>query len=206
MKVRSKVVTGTIAVALAAIMSNGRPAMAASAPSVLAAAPPTYLISARGLSLDGTFDNTGATCSFCTNLGFCGCFFTDAENGGSGFFQFSNSAQTPLTWTIEIDYNNESVNEIATTDEDSVCIPASGFGEATQLAGRNVSAFEFETTGIICNTAVGFGTFTGSYILDGGSGNYSNATGSGSLTIGGYYNESGVDFANQVQFTGNLGQ
>ena len=66
MKIRSKVVTGTIAVALAAMMSNGRPVVAASAPSVLAAAPPTYLISARGLSLDGTFDNTGGTCTFCT--------------------------------------------------------------------------------------------------------------------------------------------
>lgn len=206
MKIRSKVVTGTIAVALAAMMSNGRPVLAASAPSVLAAAPPTYLISARGLSLDGTFDNTGATCSFCTNPGFCGCFFTDAANGGSGFFKFSNSAQTPLTWTIELDYNNDPGNEIATTDENSVCVPASGFGESIQLAGRNVNAFEFETTGLICNTDTGNGTFTGSYILDGGSGNYSNATGSGSLTIGGYYSESQVDFVNQVQFTGNLGQ
>jgi hypothetical protein len=205
MKVRSKVVAGTIAAALAAMMSNGRPALASSAPSVLAAAPPTYLISARGLSLDGTFDNTGESCSFCTS-GTCGCFFSDASNGGGGFFQFSNSAQTPLTWTIEIDYDYDPANEIATTDEDSLCIPASGFGEGTQLAGRNVNAFEFETTGIICNTATGNGTFTGSYILDGGSGNYSNATGSGSLTIGGYYNESQVDFVNQVQFTGNLGQ
>lgn len=206
MKVRSKVAAGTIAVALATMVSNGRPALASSAPSVLAKAPPTFLISARGLSVDGTFDNTGASCSFCTNTGNCGCFFSDAANGGSGYFKFSNSAQTPLTWTIEIDYDNEAGNEVATTDDNSVCIPASGFGVGTQLAGRSVNAFDFETTGIICSTAAGFGTFTGSYILDGGSGNYSNATGSGSLTIGGYYNESGVDFANQVQFTGNLGQ
>jgi hypothetical protein len=186
-------------------MTNGRPALASSAPSVLASAPPTYLISARGLSVDGTFDNTGATCTYCDNAD-CGCFFSDAANGGSGFFQFSNSAQTPLTWTIEIDYDNASGNQIATTDDDSVCVPASGFGEGTQLAGRNVNAFEFETTGLICDTSNGFGTFTGSYILDGGSGNYSNATGSGSLTIGAYTNESGIDFPNQVQFTGNLGQ
>jgi hypothetical protein len=206
MKVRSKVVAGTIAMALAMI-GSGRPALAASsAPSVLAKAPPTFLISGRGVSVDGTFDNTGETCSFCTNVGYCGCFFSNAGNGGSGFFQFSNNALTPLTWTIELDYNNEPSNEIVTTDDNSACIPASGFGIGSQLVGRKASEFDFETTGLICNTAAGFGTFTGSYILDGGSGNYSNATGSGSLTIGGYYNESGVDFVNQVQFTGNLGQ
>src|ERR1700728_108215 len=107
MKVRSKVVAGTTAMVLAMI-GNGRPALAkSSVPSVLAKAPPTYLISARGLSVDGTFDNTGESCSFCTNVGNCGCFFSDAENGGSGYFQFSNNAKTSLTWTIELDYDNE---------------------------------------------------------------------------------------------------
>jgi hypothetical protein len=205
MNVRSKVAAGTIAMALVAMVSNGRTALAkSSAPNVLAQAPPTYLISARGLSVDGIYYNDA--CSFCENGATCGCFFSDTLGGGSGFFQFSNSGATPLEWTIELDYN--AANYIQTTDENSACIPASGFGSGTQLAGRKVNTFEFETTGLICNTANGLGTFTGSYILDGGSGAYSNATGSGSLTIGveGNYNAPGEYFSNEVQFTGNLGQ
>ncbi|HUN57600.1 MAG TPA: hypothetical protein VMU41_05760 [Candidatus Binataceae bacterium] len=208
MKVRSKVAAGTIAMALAAMISGGRPALAQSSkPSILASAPPTYLIAARGFSVDGSFNNTLSGCSFCTNLSYCGCFTTDADNGGSGFFQFSNSAQTPLTWTIELDYNSDPANEILTTDSDAICIPTSGFGTGSELSGRKVNTFDFETTGLICDTANNFGTFTGSYIMDGGTGNYSNATGSGSLTIGIAANESETGlFENQIQFTGNLAQ
>ncbi|HTT75274.1 MAG TPA: hypothetical protein VMF50_04755 [Candidatus Binataceae bacterium] len=209
MKISLKVVAAALAMALAAMMSNGQPALAKSSkPDVLAKAPPTFLISARGQSNDGIFDDTGETCAYCPpDSENCGCFLSDASNGGTGYFQFNNGAQTPLTWTIEIDYINDGSSQIPTTNDSAVCIPAAGVGTGFQTGGRQVNSFDFETTGQICNTTNGYTTFTGSYIMDEGSGNYANATGSGSLIIGAYGNvDNEAGFMNQVQFTGNLGQ
>jgi hypothetical protein len=194
--------------ALVAIVSTSGPTLAqSSAPDVLAKAPPTYLLSARGLSVNGFFDNSGSSCSKCDNPGYCGCFLANASSGGNGFFQFSNSSTTPMTWQIELDFNYQDYNVIQTTLSTVNCLPTSGAGEGFQQAGRKVNDFFFETTGMICGigTGTGGGTFTGSYILEGGTGAYSNATGSGNLTMGVYPSESDA-FVNQIQFTGNIGQ
>lgn len=206
MKVSSKVVAGTIAMALAAMM-RGQPALAKSTePNTLAKAPPTYLIGARGLSVDGFFsDDEGDGCSYCESAGNCACFLADASSGGNGFFQFSNSAATPMTWAIELDYNNGVDNQIPTTIDDQICLPVSGFGQGVQQTGKKFNAFYFETTGLICDTANNNVGYTGSYVLESGTNNYSNATGTGSLSIG-MYGDVGPNYVNQIQFTGNIGQ
>jgi hypothetical protein len=206
MKVSAKVVAGTIAMALAAMM-RGQPALAKSTePNTLAKAPPTYLIGARGLSVNGFFsDDDGDGCSYCESLGNCGCFLADASSGGNGFFQFSNSAATPMTWEIELDYNDGVDNEIPTTIDGEVCSPVSGFGQGIQQAGKKFNTFYFETTGLFCDTANDNTSYTGSYVLEGGTNAYSNASGSGNLSIG-VYGDEGPEYVNQIQFTGNIGQ
>jgi hypothetical protein len=123
-----KVVAAALAMALAAMVINSGPAATAeSDPAALSSAPPTFLISARGLSTDGIFTE-GEDCSVCANPGYCGCFLADAT-GGNGYFQFSNSATTPMSWAIELDFDTEPGNLIPTTIEGDYCFAAQGSGE-----------------------------------------------------------------------------
>jgi hypothetical protein len=207
MKSSSKVVAGAIAIALTAMVANSQPALAAASnPEVVASAPPTYLISARGLSTDSFYSDGEEECTACdTDPDECGCFFADGNSGGNGYFQLSNSATTPMTWAIELDYNFSDGNVIPTSITDDICTPAAGFGAGQQLKGRVVNAFSFETTGLICDTPFGNVNYTGSYVLETGSSSYSNAVGSGALSIGSVY-DGGSSYVSQIQFTGNLAQ
>lgn len=204
MKSSSKVVAGAMVLALTAMVANNPAASAESSkPAAKSFAPPTYLISARGLSTDGFFASEGEGCSGQFIEAGAQCFVADGNNGGNGFFQFSNTATTPMQWTIELDYN--SADPIAVPLDDDYCFAASGAGEGEQISGRKVNAFSFETTGLLCNTPAGNTNFTGSYVLEGGSTNYSNAIGSGSLSLA-ILNSESESYTSQIQFTGNLGQ
>jgi hypothetical protein len=205
MKSGFKVVAGAMVIALTALVTNGRAALAASKPEAPAHAPPTVLISARGLSVDGFFSTEGDACDSQVIETGADCFIADGESGGNGFFQFSNNPTTQMSWSIELDYNNGVGNQIALPVDDDYCVPASGTGEGEQVQGRKVNDFYFETTGLICDTLEGNLNYTGSYVLEGGSTNYSNAIGSGSLSMAILYQDSDT-YTSQIQFTGNLGQ
>jgi hypothetical protein len=207
MKSSSKVMAGAIVMALTAMVTHNQAALAAASnPKVVAGAPPSFLISARGLSTDSFYSDGEGECTACdTDVGDCGCFFADGSSGGNGYFQLNNRGTTPMTWVIELDYNSLDANEIPTSIEGDVCIPASGFGQGEQLKGRTVNGFAFETTGLICDTPYGNVNYTGSYVLETGSSSYSNAVGSGALSIGSLYS-GGSNYVSQIQFTGNLAQ
>lgn len=209
MKISSQVLAAAAALALMAIVSaGGQPALAnSSKPGVLAKAPPTYLIGANGSSVNGFWSDPGegaVECSYCDDSEYCGCFEADSSGGGGGSFQMNGAANSPMGWIVELDYT-EGSNDLPTAEWGSVCVAASGFGEVVEGTGKNENAFVFETTGLICDTASGNDTYTGSYVLDGGEKAYSNATGSGVLNAG-MLDGAGPNYVNQIQFTGNLGQ
>ena len=107
-KSSSKVVAGAIAMALTAMVANSQAALAAASnPEVVASAPPSYLLSARGLSTDSFYSDGEGECTACdTDVDDRGCFFADGDSGGNGYFQLSNASTTPMTWVIELDYNS----------------------------------------------------------------------------------------------------
>jgi hypothetical protein len=204
MKSSSKVVAGAMVMALAAMVVNSAAALAAASKSETASsAPPTYLISARGLSIDGFYASEGEGCNSQFIETGAQCFIADGSDGGNGFFQLSNNATTPMTWFIELDYNG--TDEIPVSLDNEYCYATSGVGGGEQLSGRKVNSFSFETTGLLCGTPEGNTNYTGSYVLEGGTTNYSNAIGSGSLSMA-ILNSESETYASQIQFTGNLGQ
>ncbi|MGA2410504.1 MAG: hypothetical protein ABSG46_08980 [Candidatus Binataceae bacterium] len=211
MKISSKVVAAAAGLALAAIVSaSGQPALgAASKPGVLAKAPPTYLIGANGLSVDGFWSDEGEgaeECYYCDNSEYCGCFLADSSDGGGGSFQMNGAANTPVTyWTIEIDYVGSPANTLPTPESTSICLAASGYGYLSEGTGTKANLFYFETTGQVCDTYAGNATYTGSYVLEYGENAFSNATGSGGLNLG-ILDGVGPEYVNQIQFTGNLAQ
>jgi hypothetical protein len=203
MKSSSKAMAGALMMACSAMVANSSVALAASKSNAAINAPVTYLISARGLSTDGFFAVEGDGCDGQFNEPGASCFIADGSNGGNGFFQLSNGATTPMTWAIELDYNGSDLIPLPMEDEN--CWAASGFGEGEQLSGRRVNGFSFETTGLLCDTPNDNVNYSGSYVLEGGSTSYSNAVGSGSLSIG-ILNSDSPTYTSQIQLTGNLGQ
>jgi len=209
MKVRSKVTACSLAVALTAAVAGTQAALTKAAnAAVIAKAPPTYLLGAQGSSVDGFWSDEDAEeeCDYCDNPTYCGCFIADGSNGGNGLFQFNGGANTPMNWTVELDYDDGS-NDLPTAITGDECVAASGFGSVTQQVGKYANVFNYETTGLLCDTVSGNDTYSGSYVLEGGQRAYSGATGSGNLNIGVLDNEDGPDdYVNQIQFTGNLGR
>jgi hypothetical protein len=210
MKIRLKVIASAAALALTAMAAaGGQPASAkTSKPSVLAKAPPTYLIGANGSSIDGFWSDPGngsVECFSCDDFDYCGCFTADSNSGGGGSFQMNGAKNAPMAWAVEIDYVDSPSNYLPTAESSSVCNAASGFGVVVEGTGRKENSFLFETTGLVCDTASLNDTYTGSYVLEDGVNAYSNATGSGVLNLG-MLNGAGPNYVNQIQFTGNLGQ
>src|ERR1700761_2695083 len=98
MKSSSKVVAGGVAMGPSAPVTKRPGAFAPRQPEAPAHAPPTFLISARGLSVDGFYASEGEGCSGQFIETGADCFVADGSDGGNGFFQFSNNPTTQMAW------------------------------------------------------------------------------------------------------------
>jgi hypothetical protein len=213
MTIRS--LAGASAVALATALVCGwtaRPALAKASPpasSTQSNASTTnlsYPLSLRGNATNLSY-GSGAECNYCSpdNQGSCECLFF--ENGSQTFWQWGTNPYTVIGYAVEVDYYFDSGIDNGT---EGFCSPATGgiYVEGT----FSPNAVFAETTGMLCDVIDG-STYSGSYLIEGETGIYSSATGSGALSFGLETNsiDAGVvrktdqpPVDGQLQMTGNI--
>lgn len=85
------------------------------------------------------------------------------------------------------------------------CAPATGFGNVSDRKGNQM--ITFLTSGQACETGGNNpGVFNGSYVIDGGLGKYSSATGAGTIGASGPFliNTTGNPVPSQASFNGSV--
>ena len=90
------------------------------------------------------------------------------------------------------------------------CAPATGFGNVSDRKGNQM--ITFLSSGQACETGPSHGqtpftwVFNGSYVIDGGLGKYSSATGAGTVAASGpfLFNTSGNSVPSQASFNGSV--
>lgn len=213
MTIRSWAGAGTVALASALVCGwTASPAMAKGAPpasttpSNASSTNLSYPLSLRGNATDLSY-GSGAECNFCSpdNQGSCACVFF--ENGSQTFWQWSTNPFTVIGYEIEVDYYPDSGIDNGT---EGFCSPATGGISVDGTFSPN--AVFAETTGMLCDVVDG-STYSGSYLIDGGTGIYGSASGSGALSFGletTSFEPNGITTADpppvdgQLQMTGNL--
>ncbi|HTT75275.1 MAG TPA: hypothetical protein VMF50_04760 [Candidatus Binataceae bacterium] len=164
---------------------------------------------ARGTSVDGYWSDDAYSwngwitngCNFCTGDPSCQCFYSDSTNG-SGIFQVNINQYTTMIWSQELDYSTYGLTTSGSLW--NACYPASGEGEIDDIGGSAANTLTYATTGQLCVTPDGQNqTYTGSYIIDGGTGLYPDYQGAG--TIGdAIYGRLPSEVVSQIQFNGNI--
>lgn len=88
------------------------------------------------------------------------------------------------------------------------CAPAGGVGTISNKKGNNT--ITFFTSGQACETQNGStvnnnqGVFTGSYVINGGTGKYSSATGAGTIGTSGSFLSVSTNVPSQASFNGSV--
>jgi len=169
----------------------------------------SYAMEALGTSIDGYWATDTASwdwmytngCSFCTGDPSCNCFYSDST-GGSGLFQVNAINQyTTMVWTQELDYTTYSA--ILSGSPPDACYAASGEGQMEDIQGSTANSLQYSTTGLLCVTPDGQNqTYTGSYVITGGTGLYENYQGSGNIGHA-IYGRLPSQVISQIQYTGN---
>ena len=166
----------------------------------------SYPLSLRGNATDLSY-GSGAECNYCSldNQGSCACIFF--ESGSQTFWQWSTNPFTVIGYEIEVDYYLDAGVDNGT---EGFCSPATG-GIAVDGTFSPNGLFA-ETTGMLCDVVDG-STYSGSYIIEEGTGIYGSASGSGALSFGlgtNSFDDSGVTKTDQppvdgqLQMTGNI--
>ena len=213
MTIRSWAGAGMVALASALVCGwTAGPAMAKAAPpasSTQTNASSTnlsYPLSLRG-NATGLQYNSGANCHFCSpdNYGSCEC--VSFVNGSQTFWQWNTNPYTAIGYQIEIDYYLDTGIDNGT---EGLCSPATG---GISIAGTfSPNGVYAETTGMLCDVVDG-STYTGTYLIEGETGIYASASGSGALSFGlvdDSFDDSGVTKTvsppvdGQLQMTGNI--
>jgi hypothetical protein len=213
MTIRSLAGAGMVALASAFVCGwTASPAMAKGAPpasSTQSNASTTnlsYPLSLRGNATDLFYDS-GANCNFCSpdNYGSCECVFF--SSGSQTFWQWNTNPYTVIGYQIEVDYYLDTGIDNGT---EGFCSPATGGISVDGTFSPN--GVYAETTGMLCDVVDG-STYTGTYLIEGGTGILASASGSGALSFGlvdNSFDDSGVTKADpapvdgQLQMTGNI--
>ncbi|MGA2408974.1 MAG: hypothetical protein ABSG46_01115, partial [Candidatus Binataceae bacterium] len=169
--------------------------------------PSSSSVLARGTSVDGAWETDTYSgwwtnnCTYCTDDTGCECFLSDSD-GGSGIFQINLNQYTTMNWWMEIDYLSSA--QAPSGASWNYCYPASGEGAALDIGGNSANSLDYDTTGRVCSTADSNNlTYTGSFVVTGGTGVYANYQGTG--TIGqAIYGRLPREVVNQIQFNGNI--
>jgi hypothetical protein len=115
-------------------------------------------------------DSGGCTTIACPTGHSCLCMTGTYSIVGSGFKDGTASL------TLRIDLTDLGVSITAVPP----CAPATGFGTISDKKGNQT--ITFLTSGPVCSTTNNTpDVFSGSYVINGGTGKYSSATGAGSL-------------------------
>ena len=207
MNIRSWAGVGALALASAAVFGWGiSPALAQStlkSTPTPSTADPSYALTLRG-NVGDSYYEAGGDCNYCDVDG-CVCLY--ADSGTSTTWKWNNHNYLSATYEVELDYLNVALDSGA----ESYCDPAIGEIFVTGTFGNELYA---ETTGMLCGNAglSEASTYTGSYVIVGGTGVYGDASGSGGVSLG--VDSDATDLAvtstsqpainGQFQMTGNI--
>lgn len=175
------------------------------APGAFAAGSPTAGLASLSVQATGTETVVSGGCvtpSFpCPTGHACFCMTgTYSIMGNDGF----NGGTASLTLRTDVTNLGDPVTAIP------ACAPSGGVGTISNKKGNNT--ITFFTSGLGCETQNGstvnnnLGVFTGSYVINGGTGKFSSATGAGTIGTSGSFlvvtNPDGVP--SQASFNGTV--
>jgi hypothetical protein len=147
----------------------------------------------------GTASSVFAACSTiqCVTAHACICMTgTYSIVGNSGF----NGGTGGLVLSVDLTNLGDPITAYP------ACAPATGFGNVSDRKGHQM--ITFLTSGQACETGGGnpTGVFNGSYVINGGLGKYSSATGAGTIGASGPFlnNTSGSPVPSQASFNGSV--
>ena len=199
MTVRKTTLTAIAAIALGvASLPLSSSAFAAANTAGLAA------LTLQGVGI-GSISSTASSCTAPTTSGnvtldcagsdTCECLTgADSLVGNQGF------AKGSLTFTLIVDETNDTTATGGlTTSTFGFCYPATGLGTIANSNGKN--AIDINVSGLACPTSSGVDVFSGAYVVSGGKGKYSSASG-GAGAING--SQDGSSGASQASVTGSI--
>jgi hypothetical protein len=207
MTIRSWAGAGMLALAGVLLCGAAGPAMAGGTPpassNIKSTTSSSYPFSLRGnLVIVGTGSGE-SQCLYCDVGSACQCIFV--ASGSSSYWSWATNPYSLIGFEAELDYFQSGVDN----GTGGFCSPAIGGITVDGTFSPNV--LNAATYGTLCDVQSG-ATYTGTYLINGGAGQLSNASGSGALTAGIDENAfttltsaSKAPIDGQIQMTGNIG-